>query len=377
MENFTIYNPVNLHFGKGVLSLLPSTINQYGEKILLIYGKSSIKTTGLYAQLMTMLDGFTIFEYDGIKSNPLVQDADAAAKIARDNDVDVILAVGGGSVIDTAKMVSIGANAEHSVWEYMIGNEYPSKSIPLFAVLTLAATGTEMNPFAVLQNEESKRKIGYGHPFMYPKESYLDPQFTTTVSAEYTVYGIVDLIAHALEAYFGKGDSPLADRFVYSIIEEAMEAGPQLLKNLDSYELRARIMYAATMALNGTTSHGRISGDWGVHGLGHELSLLFDVAHGASLSIAYPAWMRLMKDKAGDRITELGSALFGAQDVEETASEFEAFFKSIGAPTRLSDAKISVDDFPRILSQWNENKVSGVNYKMEKNDHEILLDLMA
>jgi alcohol dehydrogenase YqhD (iron-dependent ADH family) len=185
------------------------------------------------------------------------------------------------------------------------------------------------------------------------------------------------LIAHALEAYFGKGDSPLADRFVYSIIEEAMEAGPQLLNNLDSYELRARIMYAATMALNGTTSHGRISGDWGVHGLGHELSLLFDVAHGASLSIAYPAWMRLMKDKAGDRITELGSALFGAQDVEETASEFEAFFKSIGAPTHLSDAEISPDDFPRILAQWNENKVSGVNYKMEKNDHETLLDLMA
>jgi len=377
MENFTIYNPVNLHFGKGVLNLLPTAMNQYGERILLIYGKTSIKSTGLYDQLMAMLDGFTVFEYDGIKSNPLVEDADAAAKMARDNKVDVILAVGGGSVIDTAKMVSIGAKAEHSVWDFMIGKEHPSKAVPLFAVLTLAATGTEMNPFAVLQNEKSKRKIGYGHPFMYPKESYLDPQLTTTVSADYTVYGIVDLIAHALEAYFGKGDSPLADRFVYSIIEEAMEAGPELMRNLDNYELRARIMYAATMALNGTTSHGRSSGDWGVHGIGHELSLLFDIAHGASLSIAYPAWMRLMKDKAGDRIVELGSALFGAQDVEETVAEFEAFFSSLGSPIRLSDAKIEAKDHDKIIKQWTDNKVSGANYKIDKSDYANLLELMA
>lgn len=377
MENFTIYNPVNLHFGNGVLKLLPTAMNQYGERILLIYGKTSIKSTGLYDQLMAMLDGFTVFEYDGIKSNPLVEDADAAAKMARENKVDVVLAVGGGSVIDTAKMVSIGANVEHSVWDFMIGEEHPGKALPLFAVLTLAATGTEMNPFAVLQNEESKRKIGYGHPFMYPKESYLDPQLTTTVSADYTVYGIVDLIAHALEAYFGKGDSPLADRFVYSIIEEAMEAGPELMRNLDNYELRARIMYAATMALNGTTSHGKLSGDWGVHGIGHELSLLFDIAHGASLSIAYPAWMRLMKDRAGDRIVELGSALFGTQDVEETAAEFEAFFSSLGSPIRLSDANIEAKDHDKIIKQWTDNKVSGVNYKIDKSDYANLLELMA
>lgn len=377
MENFTIYNPVNLHFGEGVLNLLPKAMKQYGERILLIYGKTSIKSTGLYDELMAMLDGFTVFEYNGIKSNPLVEDADAAAKFARDKKVDVILAVGGGSVIDTAKMVSIGANAEHSVWDFMIGKEHPSKAIPLFAVLTIAATGTEMNPFAVLQNQESKKKIGFGNPLMYPKESYLDPQFTTTVNSEYTAFGIVDLIAHALEAYFGRGDSPLADRFVFSIIEEAMEAGPELMRNLDNYELRARIMYAATMALNGTTSHGRSSGDWGVHGIGHELSLLFDIAHGASLSIAYPAWMRLMKNKAGDRIVELGSALFGAQDVEETAAEFEAFFYGLGSPIRLSDAKIEANDHDKIIKQWTDNRVSGANYKIVKNDYAKLLELMA
>ncbi len=376
MENFTIYNPVNLHFGKGVLDLLPSSINQYGERILLIYGKSSIKESGLYNQLMSMLDGFTIFEYEGIKSNPLVEDADAATKIARENKVDVILAVGGGSVIDTAKMVSIGVAEECSVWDYMIGKEHPSKAIPLFAVLTLAATGTEMNPFAVLQNEKLKRKIGYGHSFLYPKESYLDPQLTTTVSKDYTVYGIVDLIAHALEAYFGKGDSPLADRFVYSIIEEAMEVGPELLRNLDNYELRARIMYAATMALNGTTLHGRQSGDWGVHAIGHELSLLFDIAHGASLSIAYPAWMRIMKSKASDRICELGSVLFGAQDVDETALEFEEFFKSLGAPTRLTDVNIKDKDRKKIIRQWSDNNISGLNYKLSEGDYKPLLDYM-
>ncbi len=375
MKNFNIYNPVNLHFGNGVLSLLASSINQYGDKILLVYGKSSIKESGLYQQLKEMLDGFTIFEYEGIKSNPLVEDADAAAKIARENEVDVILAVGGGSVIDTAKMVSIGAHVEHSVWDFMIGEANPPKAIPLFAVLTLAATGTEMNPYAVLQNAETKQKVGYGHPFIYPKESYLDPQLTTTVDAKYTAYGIVDLIAHALEAYFGEGNSPLADKFVYSIIEEAIEAGPELLNNLDNYELRARIMYAATMALNGTTTHGRISGDWGVHGIGHELSLLFDMPHGASLSIAYPAWMRLMAEKAPDRITELGSTLFGTQNVEETAAEFEAFFKAIGSPIRLSEYGIDKSEHSKIIEQLSNNKVSGMYYKF--NDYTRLVELMG
>ena len=375
MKNFNINNPVNLHFGKDCLNNLAQSVQQYGSRVLFIYGKSSIVKTGLYQQVRDLLKDSEVFDFAGIQPNPIVEDADAAAKFARENQIDVIVAVGGGSVIDTAKMVSIGAKVEHSVWDFMTGKAVPKAAVPVIAVLTLAATGTEMNPFAVLQSKTSMRKIGYGHPLTYPKESFLDPQLTTTVDANYTAYGIVDLIAHTLEAYFGEGESPLADKFIYAIIEEAIEAGPLLLQNLDNYELRARIMYAATMALNGTTSHGRISGDWGVHGIGHELSLLFDMAHGASLSIAYPAWMRLMKKTAGKRITELGSALFGAQNVEETAAEFEAFFKELGSPTHLSDAGITEADFSRISAQLTQNKVSGAHYKFD--DYDKLIALMA
>jgi hypothetical protein len=377
MQNFTIYNPVNLHFGKNCLDQLPTSLGQYGQKVMLIYGRSSIVENGLYQKVKTLLKDFEVVEFGGIKSNPLLEDADAAARMAKDNKVDVILAVGGGSVIDTAKMVSIGAHVDHSIWDFMTHKEQPQKATPMIAVLTLAATGTEMNPFAVLQNRKTMKKIGYGHAFTYPKESFLDPQLTTTVDAKYTAYGIVDLIAHSLEAYFGAGDSPLADRFVYSIIEEAMEAGPELLRNLDNYELRARIMYAATMALNGTTNHGRKTGDWGVHAIGHELSLLFDTPHGASLSIAYPAWMRLMKKKAGDRIIELGSALFGVSSVEETAAEFEAFFEAIGSPTRMKQAGIKEESFPLILEQYQTNKTSGAHYKIDEYEYDELIKLMA
>jgi alcohol dehydrogenase YqhD (iron-dependent ADH family) len=376
MHNFAIYNPVNLHFGKDCLQTLPKSLANYGKKVLLIYGKGAIKSNGLYQQITSLLADYELIEYSGIQPNPLVTDADAAALLAREHQVDIILAVGGGSVIDTAKMVSIGGKVSHSVWDFMLGKAQPTQAIPLIAVLTLAATGTEMNPFAVLQNPESMKKIGYGHQLIFPAESFLDPQFTYSVNAAYTAYGIVDLIAHSLEAYFGQGDSPLADRFVFSILEEAMEVGPALLKHLDNYELRARIMYAATMALNGTTAHGRKSGDWGVHAIGHELSLLFDMPHGASLSIAYPAWMKLMAESAENRLLELGSAVFGVDSVEETIAEFEAFFSLIGSPIRLSDFGIEESKAELIIQQFQNNRISGANFKINANDYDLLYQWM-
>ncbi len=377
MEDFVIYNPVKLHFGRTCLNKLPESLMKYGKKVLLVYGKSSIKENGVYEKIMHLLNGFDIIEYSGIKPNPIIEDADNAAKIAKDNKVDVILAVGGGSVIDTAKMISIGARVKHSIWDFMTNLQKPSEAIPLVSVLTLAATGTEMNAFAVLQNNNTMQKIGYGFPpLTFPKESFLNPQITTTVNKEHTVNGIVDLIAHALEAYFAKGNSPLADKLVISIIEEAMEVAPELLKNMHSYELRARIMYAATIALNGNTSHGRAySGDWGAHSIGHELSLLFDISHGASLSVAYPAWMKLIENQAKARIEELGSALFGAQSVDETIEEFKAFFSSIDAPINLSELGIAENDFDTISLQLKKNNASGMNYQF--NDYKKLVMLMS
>jgi len=213
------------------------------------------------------------------------------------NKVDVVLGVGGGSVIDTAKMVALGIKTDFSVWDIMTAKYKPQSALPIFAVLTLAATGTEMNQFAVLQNHKARKKIGYGHRLMYPKHSYLNPEVTLSVNAEHTTNGIVDLLAHSLEAFFGAGNAQLSDKIVFAIFKEMQEISNPLLSNLNDYDLRARLMYAATLALNGTTMHGRISGDWGVHSIGHVLSLLYDTSHGQSLSIAQSAWMKLNIDK--------------------------------------------------------------------------------
>jgi len=376
MENFIIDNPVKIHFGKEVIQKLPKSLGRYGKRVLFLYGRESIKESGLYDQIMALIFDFEIFEYSGIKSNPIIEDVDAAAKLGRENNVDVILAVGGGSVIDSAKLIAATIPVAHSGWEFMNGNQTPEAAIPIIDVLTLAATGSETNMFAVIQNQETKEKIGWGSPLVFPKESFLDPTYTFTVPPAYTAFGIIDLVAHSLEAYFGKGDAPLADRVIYGIIDEAMDIGMATVNNPENYELRARVMYAAMLALNGTTSHGRAYADWGVHAIGHELSLLYDLPHGLTLAIAYPAWFRLQADRIPKRIIELGTALFGDKNVKDTIMGFENFFAELGSPLRLSQLGFGDKEKQEIIAQMKKNKVSGYHHKLSDDDYEALVDYM-
>lgn len=375
-----MYNPVRLHFGKGVTDNLGKSVRKYGKKVLFIYGGGSIIRTGIYEQIMKQLEsiGAQVFEYQGIKSNPVVEDVDAAAKLGRENGVDVILAAGGGSVIDSAKIVSITIPVDHSGWEFMKGKATPQTSVPLIAVLTLAATGTEMNRFAVVQNTQTREKLGYGSIHTYPKESFLDPSYTLSVPLNYTSYGITDLIAHCLEAYFGAGEATLSDRFVFSIIREALDYGPALMADPGNYDLREKIMYAATNALNNLTSYGRKNGDWGVHSLGHVLSVLYDVPHGASLSIVYPAWLKLHLSRDYERIAWLGKNLFGTATGEETIVAFEAFFTSINSPVRLSEYGIdAAAKGEEIFNTLKSNRVGGNHHKLDEADYRVLIGLMS
>jgi len=376
MDNFIAHNPTSLHFGKGVIETIGKTVRPFGSKVLLVYGKGSVKRSGLYNRIITQLNeaGAIIFEYDGIQPNPLVEDVDKAAAIGRDNKVDFILAVGGGSVIDSAKIISITIPVNHSAWKFYEYKAKPFKAVPLIAVLTLAATGTEMNPFAVLQNPATGRKDGYGSPLCFPVHSFLDPEVTYTVPADYTAYGIADLIAHCFENYFGKGDCSLSDRFITAILADAMEWGPKLMNNLHGYDERAAIMYDATMALNLMTSYGKAGGDWGVHGMGHILSLLHGVAHGASLSILFPAWMKLLRERAGKQISKLGTDLFGNADVDATIARFEEFFTLIGSPVRLSQVGIGEEKFEEIIKLMIRNKAEGSNYKMTEDDYRMIFE---
>ena len=378
MENFRIENPTVVHFGKDVIINLARTIGPIGKRVLLVYGKGSIKKNGIYDAVMEQLKAMNaeVAEFEGIKSNPIIEDVEAAAELGRKFQPDVILAVGGGSVIDSAKIIALTIPVDFSGWKFMADKAMARKAVPLIAVLTLAATGTEMNQFAVVQNHATRQKLGYGNRLIYPRHSFLDPQYTYSVPRNYTAYGISDLTAHALENYFGKGEANLSDKFVYSIIHEAMEIGPKLLNDLNNYDYRARIMYAATSALNGLTAYGRVSGDWGVHDLGHVLSLLYDIPHGATLSVVYPAWMKRMKERIPGRIAELGKNLFGAVSADETIQSFEKYLQEIESPVRMSEIGIGEEKRNEILETMYNCKVNGSHMKLESEDVAAIVNFM-
>jgi len=379
MDNFNLFIPTHLHFGKNVLDDLGKTITEYGKKVLLVYGQQSIKKNGIYNAVIAQLNltGAEIFEYSGIKSNPVITAVNEAAELGRKNNIDVILAVGGGSVIDSSKIISITIPQKKNAWGFFSGTTTPKKAIPLIAVLTLSATGTEMNAFAVVQNEQTQEKPGYGHPLLYPKHSFLDPQNTFSVSKKYTAFGLADTIAHALEAYFGKGDASLSDKIAIAVIKEVMECGPLLLANLTDYELRAKMMYAATVALNGNAYWGKSSGDWGVHSVGHCLSVLYDTPHGASLTIAYPAWMRLQKTRIPERLSQFGNELFGISDVDETIHKLEQLFIQLCCPVRLADINITANQHSEIKKLLIKTKPTGSNHRLIAEDYQTLIELMS
>ncbi|MDP2424480.1 MAG: iron-containing alcohol dehydrogenase [Bacteroidales bacterium] len=377
MENFIMHNPTTLHFGRSVVEKLAPIASSYGRRVLLVYGKGSAKRSGAYVDVLRQLKNINaeVFEFSGIQSNPLIEDVDAAAQLGREKQVDMIIAIGGGSVIDSAKAISITMPVIHSGWVFYAGKAKPSKAIPLIAVLTLAATGSEMNQFSVVQNHAAGMKNGFGHPLMYPVHSFLDPSYTLSVPRDYTAFGIADLMAHCLENYFGLGHAPLTDHFIFSILTEALEAGPQLLNDLDNYDLRARIMYAATMALNGLTTFGKGMGDWGVHSIGHHLSLLYGLPHGATLTVMYPAWMKLYQSALEPQLLKLGKHLFGLEDAGETIQRLESFFISIGCPVRITNSLPEGIDPKPLIDLMIRNRAGGNHYKFSPLQLEKLIDL--
>lgn len=377
MDNFKVYNPTCLIFGRDVAQNIGKKASEFGNRVLLVYGKGSVMKNGAYRTVVESLqkEGVEIIEYNGIKSNPVFEDVDAAAALAKKHQADAVIAVGGGSVIDSAKIIAITAKANHSSWDFLADDKKPTTALPVISVLTMAATGSEMNPYAVIQNNLTRQKIGYGHPLLYPKYSFLDPAYTLSVPYNYTSYGITDIIVHCLEAYFGKGNCDLSDHIAIAIINEVMHKGKNLLSDLNNYDLRADIMLASTLGLNGTTFYGKSYGDWGVHNIGHELSLLYDIPHGASLSMVLPAWLSLHANRISNKIIKLGNALFSATDTEGTIEGFMAFFKTTASPVRLSEM---TTDYNRkdILRQLLQNKVSGSCHPLSLSDYEFLTEQM-
>lgn len=381
MLNFTAFNPTRLHFGQGVLDKLGPEAADTGRKALIIIGKGSVKSNGILQKVTDALDANNVRWqlFEGIKSNPEFEQADAAVVAAKSLGAEMIIAVGGGSVIDTAKAVCAGYYVDHSVWEFYSGRGIqPEKALPLFVVLTLAATGTEMNRFTVLQDTQNKHKRGWGHELLYPKISYLDPEFTYSVPANYTAYGVADMLAHTFELYFSTDPAPLSDAFATEVVKLGFQYGPKAVTDGRNYEARANILWLSTIALNGSLQAGKRTGDFGVHSFEHVLSVLFDIPHGAGLSIVYPAWLKHFQLQIGDKLNVLAQTVLGR---EATGSDFiaalEHFYDQIKTPKRLSDWGIGKDKHALILETLEANKVKGAFFDMKTADYKALLELMA
>ncbi|MEY2799084.1 MAG: hypothetical protein RI934_72 [Bacteroidota bacterium] len=385
MENFTHYNPTKILFGKNEIEKVAVECLPYGQTAIILLGKGSAKKHGIYARLISLLNMHQIkfITYEGIKSNPTYQDADEAVKLAKDNNVDFIIALGGGSVIDTAKAVAMGYYVEHSVWDfYMQKVERPSKALPIISILTLAATGTEMNSSTVIQDTDGGMKKGYGSPLLFPKVSILDPELTYSVPANYTAYGIADLMAHSLEVFFGLGDAPLSDHYIASILKLAIQFGPTTIKEPENYDARANIMWLASNALNGTILNGRGTGDWGCHGLEHTLSVLYDIPHGAGLSIVYPAWLKYHFSKIKSRLAFLAKNVFDLHTgtEEKLALQFieklENYFNILNSPIKLSEYQIPTTDHQKIIDNLILNNITGRVYALNSDDYDGIVKLM-
>lgn len=354
MDNFIFSNPTKLLFGKGQIDLLPKEVSRYGKKILLVYGGGSIKRNGIYDQVMEKLAEIDadIFELPGVEPNPRLSTVQKGIEICKREGIDFLLAVGGGSTIDCTKAIAIGAKTDIDVWDIIMKKESASDALPLGTILTLAATGSEMNAGSVITNWEIKEKHGWGSPLVYPKFSILDPTYTFSVPKDQTIYGIVDIMSHVFEHYFHlTSNTPMQDRFCESILQTVIETAPKLLEEPENYEYREVMMLSGTYALNGMVSVG-LRGDWATHNLEHAVSAVHDIPHGGGLAILFPNWMKHVLDEENvDRFKQLAIRVFnvdptGKADKEVALAgieELRAFWNRIGAPSRLSDYDIGED----------------------------------
>lgn len=350
MDNFTFFNPTKLIFGKDQVQQLKTEVPQYGRKVLLVYGGGSIKRNGLYDQVLSLLKevGVEVFELPGVEPNPRLSTVKKGVEICRTEGIEFLLAVGGGSVIDCTKAIAAGAKYEGDTWDLMTRKAVAKEALPFGTVLTLAATGSEMNAGSVITNWETNEKYGWSSPATFPQFSILDPVNTYTVPRDQTVYGIVDMMSHVFEHYFHLTENtPLQDRMVESLLLTVMEAAPKLLENLENYEHRATILYSGTMALNGMLSMG-YRGDWATHNIEHAVSAVYDIPHGGGLAILFPNWMKHNLKVKPERFKQLAVRVFGVNPEGKTDEEvglegidkLREFWNSIGAPSRLADYDI-------------------------------------
>jgi hypothetical protein len=371
MHNFTYYNPTKVHFGRGVINTLGDELNALGaRKVLLVYGRDSIKRSGLYEMVCRQFEdaGIDWVEHGGARGNPVLTHARAGIELARRAGVDAICAVGGGSVIDEAKAISIGVPATEDVWEFFAGRAQPDRVMPLVTVLTLPATGSETNGISVLTNEQTLEKVALvRHGLLNPRVSFLDPEITFTLSIAQTAIAGVDIISHMTEGYFTTTDRQaiVPDNLLEGVIRAVMTAMDGIQKDPRDYNARAAFMWSASLAWCGLLQAGL--GGWGMpcHALEMPMSAVYDMAHGAGMAVITPAWIELAGGRHEHRIRLFAERIFALKtdNLNDVANRFREFYRSIGAPTTFAAAGVVDPDIGRLaklaLESFNHRGVTG------------------
>lgn len=349
MQNFDYRTPTRLIFGKGVIEKLPEVMGAIGKKVLLTYGGGSIKKSGLYDKVKELLKDFEITELSGIQPNPKYDPSVLdGVKLCKENDIEVILAVGGGSVLDCSKAIAAGAKYDGDPWDLISYKVKAKAALPVVDIITLAATGSEYDCGGVISRTETNDKIGYMDPLLFPVCSFLDPIYTFTVSKKQTAAGCADAMNHIMEQYFAEDTTMLNDGICEAALKSLMVNGRACLANPEDYTARAEMMFNCTLACNGIYSCGNSPTGWPLHGIEHALSAYYDITHGEGLAIITPRWMKyILSERTVDRFVRYGVNVFGIDpaldkfDIANKAIDATyAFFEEIGIPMHLRDVGI-------------------------------------
>lgn len=330
MLDFTYNIPTKIYFGKNALDFVGEEVKKFSDKVLITYGGGSIKKNGIYYKVISELknSGVEIFELSGIEPNPRIDSVREGVKIIKENNIGAILAVGGGSTIDASKFMAAGACVDFDPWEFISKKKPMSPAIPLLAVLTMAATGSEMDCGGVITNPETKEKLSSGHPDTRPKVSFLNPEITYSVNKFQTACGSSDILSHIFETYFNVDESMfMLDRIMESLMKTVIKYGPIAMKNPKNYEARANLMWASSWAINDFIANSS-KASWTVHPIEHELSAFYDITHGLGLAILTPRWMEyVLSKKTVHKFYDLGVNVF---DIDKNLDQMEVAKKTIG-----------------------------------------------
>jgi len=349
MQNFEYCTPTRIIFGKGVIEKLPAQLGKLGKKVLLTYGGGSIKKMGLYDKVKELLKGFEVTELPGIQPNPKYDPSVLeGVRLCKENKIDVILAVGGGSVLDCSKAIAAGACYDGDPWDLISYKVKAQKALPIVDILTLAATGSEYDSGGVISRPETNDKIGYMDPLLYPVCSFLDPTYTFTVNKWQTAAGVADAMNHIFEQYFCEDSTLMNDGFCEAGLKSLMVNGKACLENPEDYTARAEMMFVCTLACNNIMSLGNSESGWPMHGIEHALSGYYDITHGVGLAIITPRWMKhILSERTLPRFVKYGTNVFGIDPQpkpEEIArkaiDKTYAFYEEIGIPMHLQEVGI-------------------------------------